>query len=141
MSSDRCAEPALDDAVARYKAVLRDVLDRRPSGTRQRLADALRKNRSFISQISNTQYGTPIPAQHVATILEICHFAPAERAAFREGYARAHPGRLTMRGDLRALRQVTVEVPDLGDPRRNQALDQAIADVAQRLARFADDDG
>ncbi len=41
------------DAVAAYKAVFKAVLDKRPSGMRLRLADALGKNRSFISQISN----------------------------------------------------------------------------------------
>ena len=50
--------------VAAYKRVLQDVLERRPSGMRQRLAEALGKNRSFISQISNPTYPTPIPAQH-----------------------------------------------------------------------------
>ena len=34
------------DLIAAYKAILRDVLDRRPSGMRQRLAEALGKNRS-----------------------------------------------------------------------------------------------
>ena len=54
------------------------VLDRRPSGTRQRLADALGKNRSFVSQITNPAYQTPIPAQHFDPIFEICHFSAQE---------------------------------------------------------------
>src|SRR5689334_3844593 len=41
------------DAVGAYKTVLQRVLDARPSGTRHRLAIALGKNRSFISQIAN----------------------------------------------------------------------------------------
>src|SRR4029079_8563721 len=45
-------EPRLDEqgaqAVALYKRLLADVIDGRPSGTRQRLAAALGKNRSFI---------------------------------------------------------------------------------------------
>ena len=48
----RAAVPA-SAAVAAYKRILADVLDRRPSGTRQRLAAALGKNRSFVSQITN----------------------------------------------------------------------------------------
>ena len=36
------------------RRILRNVLDRRPSGTRQRLANALGKNRSFVSQISQS---------------------------------------------------------------------------------------
>ena len=80
--------------VAAYKRVLQDVLERRPSGMRQRLAEALGKNRSFISQISNPIYPTPIPAQHVESILEICHFSPPERERFLDAYRRAHPQRL-----------------------------------------------
>ena len=51
------AEPAANqtpqDAVSAYKRMLLGVIDRRPSGTRQRLATALAKNRSFVSQITN----------------------------------------------------------------------------------------
>ena len=35
--------------VADYKRILAKVLDNRPSGTRQKLATALGKNRSFVS--------------------------------------------------------------------------------------------
>jgi hypothetical protein len=70
------------DAVGAYKAVLKRVLDTRPSGTRHRLAIALGKNRSFISQIGNPVYAVPIPMQHVDTIFEICHFTAADRREF-----------------------------------------------------------
>ena len=89
---------AAPEAVALYKRLLQAVLEKRPSGMRQRLAEALGKNRSFISQISNPAYPTPIPAQHVDAILEICHFAPAEREQFLAAYRRAHPQRLRDRG-------------------------------------------
>ena len=39
--------------VAEYKRILLRVLDLRPSGMRQRLADALGANRSFVSEITN----------------------------------------------------------------------------------------
>ena len=59
-------EPATsEEAVQRYKTILQHVIDNRPSGTRQRLAGALGKNRSFISQITSPAYATPIPARHV----------------------------------------------------------------------------
>ena len=74
-----------EEAVARYKAILQRVMDNRPSGTRQRLAGALGKNRSFISQITNPAYATPIPARHLETIFEICHFSPDERRGFPRG--------------------------------------------------------
>src|SRR5437899_12216686 len=72
------------DLIAAYKTVLRDVLDRRPSGMRQRLAEALGKNRSFITQIANPAYQTPIPAQHVHPIIQICHLSAQERDRFPE---------------------------------------------------------
>ena len=87
--------------VAAYKRVLQDVLERRPSGMRQRLAVALGKNRSFISQISNPTYPTPIPAQHVEAIFEICHFSPPERERFLDAYRQAHPQRLRTLGQDR----------------------------------------
>ncbi len=58
---------------------------------RQRLAEAIGKNRSFVSQISNPAYEVPIPARHVGLIFEICLFSPQQRAAFLKAYSRAHP--------------------------------------------------
>src|ERR1700682_4742641 len=84
------------ELIAAYKAILRDVLDRRPSGMRQRLAEALGKNRSFITQIANPAYQTPIPAQHVQPIIQICHFSVQERDRFLEAYQTAHPRRLLL---------------------------------------------
>src|SRR5947208_16820362 len=84
------------DAVATYKAVLKRVLDTRPSGTRHRLAIALGKNRSFISQIANPVYTVPIPVQHLETIFEICHFTVADRREFLVAYGEAHPPRLDL---------------------------------------------
>src|SRR6516164_830011 len=79
--------------VADYKTVLKAVLENRPSGMRQKLAEAIGKNRSFVSQISNPAYQVPIPARHVALVFEICHFSAQEREAFLRAYSRAHPGR------------------------------------------------
>src|SRR6476620_2832028 len=79
--------------VADDKAMLQRVLESRPSGTRQRIAAALAKNRSFVTQITSPAYDTPIPARHVDLILEICHFSPAERDAFLAAYRSAHPSR------------------------------------------------
>ena len=87
------AEP---DAVVEYKTILKRVLDNRPSGTRQRLAKALGKNRSFISQISNPAYPVPIPVQHLETMFELCHFSLADRCDFLAAYRRAHPRRLVV---------------------------------------------
>jgi hypothetical protein len=127
------------DSVGAYKGVLKRVLDTRPSGTRHRLAIALGKNRSFISQIANPVYAVPIPVQHLETIFEICHFTATDRREFLAAYAEAHPRRLGVVRKAAGTRKLTLTVPDLGDARRNRLLDETIAEIARRLARFSDD--
>jgi hypothetical protein len=139
--------PARPDApdeqspLARYKAILRQVVDTRPSGTRLRLAQALGKNRSFISQIANPAYATPIPAQHLDTIFHICHFTPAERAAFLAAYQEAHPGRIEVASGPRPMREVTIAVPDFGDPARNARADALLRTLAAGLAGLVAPEG
>ncbi len=123
-------------ALAEYKTVLRRVLDNRPSGTRRRLAEQLGKNRSFISQISNPAYSTPIPVQYVEQIIRLCHFSPGERSAFLDAYTRAHPRRAKGLSDHPETRQLTLSVPDLGDPDLNAAYDHLIMELAERIGRL-----
>jgi hypothetical protein len=127
------------DSVGAYKGVLKRILDTRPSGTRHRLAIALGKNRSFISQIANPVYAVPIPVQHLETVFEICHFTAADRREFLAVYAEAHPRRLDVVRKAAGTRKLTLTVPDLGDARRNRLLDETIAEIARRVARFSDD--
>jgi hypothetical protein len=135
---DRPEASESDEAVARYKTVLQRVLDTRPSGTRQRLAGALGKNRSFVSQIANSAYATPIPAVHLETIFEICHFSPEDRRRFLDAYVQAHPRRLPAAPHNRRLRPHTIYLPDLGEETRNQELDRIIGDFVQRITRLID---
>jgi hypothetical protein len=128
------------DAVAAYKAILKRVIDTRPSGTRHRLAIVLGKNRSFISQIANPVYAVPIPVQHLDTIFEICHFTAADRRDFLAAYAEAHPRRHEQSRKTVGTRKLTLTLPDLGDAHRNRLLDEAIAEIARRLARFTEED-
>jgi hypothetical protein len=116
-----------------YKDILRTVIDNRPSGTRQRLAEAIGKNRSFISQIINPSYATPIPVQHLETIFHICHFAPHERDAFLVAYRAAHPGRIEVVETARPTRRLVVELPDFGDVDRNAKADHIITGVARGI--------
>jgi hypothetical protein len=119
-----------------YKTILRDVLDQRPSGTRQRLATALGKNRSFISQMSNPAYSSPIPAPHLEIIFEICHFPPSDKRAFLDAFGRAHPiGSRQIRGSP-SLRSLKLEVYDFGDEKKNRAFDELVRDTTRRLARI-----
>jgi len=114
--------------VAAYKGVLKRVVDNRPSGTRHRLALALGKNRSFISQITNPVYAVPIPPQHLDAIFE-----------FLAAYLTAHPRRLDLVRRPAGTRALTVILPDLGDARRNRLLDEAILETARRLSRLTED--
>jgi hypothetical protein len=120
-------------AVAAYKSIFKAVLDERPSGMRLRLAHAMGKNRSFISQIANPAYQVPIPLQHLNTIFEVCHFSRAEKAAFLEAYGRAHPRRAARLDGVPRERTVTLHVPDLGSRKRNEQLDALLHDFVRRL--------
>ncbi|MGJ4889486.1 hypothetical protein [Bradyrhizobium sp. HKCCYLR20261] len=119
--------------LADYKAILRAVVESRPSGTRQRLAEAIGKNRSFISQIINPAYPTPIPLQHLETIFHICHFSPHEQQAFLTAYRAAHPGRLEEAETQRPMRRLVVELPDFGDDALNAHADRIISGVARGI--------
>lgn len=123
--------------VADYKSLLQAVCDNRPSGTRGRLAVALGTNRSFVSQLVNPVYAMPIPAQHLETIFEVCHFSPAERAAFLTAYDGAHPGRRETGEPATGIRVISLTVPDLGNAQRNQAVDAMLAEYARHLIHFA----
>lgn len=127
-------------AMAEYKGILQRLLDNRPSGTRQRLAHALGKNRSFVSQITNASYAVPIPAPHLDTIFEIVHFPPMERQAFLAAYDKAHPGRLQRSHAGRRIRTATLHVPDLGNDERNRRLDSMLTDFAVQVARIIEDE-
>jgi hypothetical protein len=116
-----------------YKTVLLRVLEQRPSGTRQRLADALGKHRSFVTQITSPSYTTPIPQKHLATIFSVCHFSPAERDSFIAAYRKAHRGRLEIGDAARRTRHLTLIVPDLGEDKQNAAFDRAINEFIQKM--------
>ena len=128
------------DAVAAYKAVLKRVIDARPSGTRHRLAIALGKNRSFISQIANPIYAVPIPVQHLETIFEICHFTAADRRDFLAAFAEAHPRRHDLGRKTAGTRKLTLTLPDLGSARRNRLLDETVNEIVRHLTRFTEED-
>jgi hypothetical protein len=131
------APPDIEGAIRDYKDILSTVIEQRPSGTRQRLADALGKHRSFVTQITSPTYSTPIPAKHLPAIFSVCHFSPQERDAFLSAYRIAHPGKAPADGEIRRTRHVSLVVPDLGDAKQNAALDRAINDFIQKIASIA----
>lgn len=129
-----------DSAVAVYKTLLAEILDRRPSGTRQRLATALAKNRSFISQICNPAYATPIPAIHLDALFETCHFSTAERQRFMAAYDLAHPKRVVSGRKPSQISTHVVQLPDLGDAARNTRLQALVHDFVHQLAHLFTDE-
>ena len=140
MAEERRASVADPSAVAVYKGILRDVLYSRPSGTRQRLAEALGNKASFISQIANPAYSVPIPTRHVEAILDVCHFSPAERARFLEAYARAHPRSMPAGKRATRWRELRLRVPNLGTAEKNTVLDDALVEIAATIARMLKDE-
>ena len=134
------AEQASDrtphEAVAAYKRMLAQIIDKRPSGTRQRLATALGKNRSFVSQITNPAYATPIPASHLGQIFEVCHFSAAERQAFMRLYTEAHPRKMLAEAPQR--QNLCVSLPDLGSEARNRKLHGLVSSFVREIARLMD---
>jgi hypothetical protein len=130
----------LGGAVAEYKQIFKEVLDNRPSGMRIRLAHAMGKNRSFISQISNPIYPIPIPVQHLNTIFEVAHFSPAAKAAFLEAYSRAHPRRIGRLAEVPRERTIMLHLPDLGSQKRNAQIDALLQEFARRLIEIVQDE-
>lgn len=140
MARSRPVQASSAEAVAAYKQLLADVLARRPSGTRQRLATILGKNRSFISQITNPAYDTPLPPAHVGPLLDACHVSAAERQAFLALYAAAHPRHFTVLEGGAAFddgpKKIahTIYLPDFGSPSANRAALKLVADFVNNLA-------
>lgn len=128
------AREPIDEAVIAYKTILAGILDNRPSGTRQRLAAALGKHRSFVTQVTSPTYDTPLPARHLATVFRVCHFSPAEQERFLAAYEVAHPGRLPDVGGADKMRTLSVMAPDFGDEKKNRAFDDAVAEFVARMA-------
>jgi hypothetical protein len=124
------------DLVKSYKQLLRSILEQRPSGTRQRLAERLGKNRSFVSQFSNPAYKTPIPSRHLDVIFEVCHFSTAQKNDFMQGYRAAHPRRAGQHDANPHPRKLTIEVPDFGEESTNRELDRLIEEFALTATRL-----
>jgi hypothetical protein len=128
--------------IAAYKTILRDCIDRRPAGLRARIASALGKHKSFVSQLTNPIYPMPVPARHIETIFEICHFSPEERRSFLTAYARAHPEKAPegVQGSESPARRKTIslEIPQLGDPRKQRALESLLRELAERVGALFD---
>lgn len=123
------------EALSDYKRLLQSLLDRRPSGTRGRLATALGTHKSFVSQIANPAYKVPLPAQHIDTLFRVCRFTASERQHFLELYAMAHPkARPSSEPENRSIR---IDLPTFADPETAAQVEDAIRDHARRIIALA----
>jgi hypothetical protein len=129
------AEPAeRAERVAAYKECLLKIVESRPSGMRQRLATALGKNRSFISQITNPLYPTPVPAAHLDVIFDVCHASAEERGSFFALYHLVHPKRSPPENRHAKSQVHAISLPDLGDAEANTKLHAIMSDMVRGVA-------
>ncbi|MFO7275569.1 MAG: hypothetical protein DIU56_000930 [Pseudomonadota bacterium] len=134
--SKRTSDPDREQLIRAYKTILHDVVERRPSGLRLKIAEAIGRNKSFVSQITSPNYPIPIPRKHLDRIFELVHFTPEEKAKFLECYRRAHP-RLDARvpppdSAQEGQRVLRLELPQLGSTLDAQ-VDQLVRDFARRV--------
>ena len=135
----RAAETAsATEKIAAYKTILKEYIDRRPSGMRQKLAAALGKHKSFISQITGPSYAMPIPVAHLQTIFDICHFSPAERKVFLAAYSAAHPARRNPLQRIAAPARIAnrilqLEIPLLADASQQKAVEELLKEFANKV--------
>ena len=126
------------EIIAGYKSLLRSFLERRPSGLRGRLAMALGKHKSFVSQIANPAYAVPIPAGDLPIIFEICHLSAQERQGFLDLYRQAHPERsrrLAVPGP--GTHELRIAVPEFRSAATAREVETLILDFAARIIRLA----
>ena len=130
-----------DELVADYKRLMQLYLDRRPSGLRLKIANAIGKHRSFVSQITNPTYPVPIPARHLDTIFKICHFSAEEQASFLAAYHIAHPRHSpdrTPSSERKAKgRRIELSLPSTGDTEADRQIEGALKEMGVRLSRLA----
>jgi len=134
------AAPTREEAVAAYKALLREFIDLRPSGTRRKIALALGKHKSFVSQVTSPAYPVPLPAQHVSAIFEICHFSQEERRSFLKAYRTAHPRQGKTISEDRPLggpQTLQIQIPAFSDPERQKEVITAIRNVTAQILAVA----
>ncbi len=131
------ASPTRQELIANYKTTLRRLIDQRPSGIRQKIAEVTGTHKSFISQVTNPSDATPLPARHIDAIFEVCHLSPEERTAFLEQYHSAHLEHVAdERRPRRHTRTLHLQVPVLGDEGKQRALESLIRDTVRRLCEL-----
>lgn len=131
------------DLVASYKELLRGYLEKRPSGLRKRISDAIGTNRSFVSQITNPKYPVPIPSHYVHRLISICHLSPAERTEFLAAYLEAHPGQAELLNNrsLTEADTLTIDLTMVKDEAQRNLIKQTLKYTAESLIALASGKG
>ena len=124
--------------VAEYKTLLRDFIDKRPPGLRNKVAKSLGKHKSFVSQITNPNYRVPIPARDVQVIFDVCNLDPDERRQFLDVYGKAHsveilPGAV----DAGTHYEIKLMIPHFDDQAVTDEVETMIRDFASRIVQIA----
>lgn len=135
------ASPKLD-SISEYKSILRDCINKRPSGLRGKIARVLGTHKSFVSQITNPHDPTAIPARHVEPIVAACNLSAEEKVAFLEAYNQAHASASVQDfpDSQEAFRNITVRVPVLKDPKKQEIVELLIQDTVRRLFNLVTED-
>lgn len=128
-----------EEALRDYKIMLRALVDRRPSGTRLRIAKSTGTHKSFISQILNPNYRVPLPVQHVPTLMRVCVFSLEEKRGFLNLYARAHPDQADRLFDERhrTRDEIVVAIPEFADPEIRRQVKDTIEAAAENIIALA----
>jgi hypothetical protein len=129
---------ARQESIGAYKIILRRAIDQRPSGIRQKIAQVLGTHKSFISQITNPNDPTPIPARHLDAIIDVCHLSAGERQQFVDAWNSAHPSQMPVSRQLQRHHYKTlhIQIPVLDDSARQQALEAFIQDTVRGLCKL-----
>ena len=127
------------DPLVAYKTFLRQAVEKRPSGIRQKLALAFGTHPSFISQITNPALKVPLPAQHIPTLFGVCHFTPEEQQKFLDLYKQAHP---SQSGSIEELAEgernvVKIVLPAFEDQSLRTEVEMLIREFAERAIGLA----
>ena len=126
----------INPAVARYKAYLQKLIGTRPSGLRGRLARALGKHKSFVSQITSPNYPAPIPSVHVDTIIRHCQLTETEAMTFLALYREAH-GEAVSRNRISNCRTLTIDLPAFEFECTGREVESMILSFAHHTIRLA----
>ncbi len=135
-SADGAKDESKEDLIRAYKTILKEAVEERPSGIRLRIADLIGKNKSFVSQITNPNYKTPLPEKYIEPIFEAVHFTPRERAQFLELYHRAHPRAQPhdAQPHHEEMRILQIELPRLASPQLEANVDQLVSKMARSIS-------